>query len=108
MSKHVGPIIFADPTARSQLLDEGQAVTFRQTQRTTGETHARWERLGKAQADVRVEEIAVVEPTKESLRPYREASGFETVEKWIDAIGELNGGVPQQGHLYRATLLGIR
>lgn len=103
-SNRVGPIIFADETARTQLLDEGEVITFRASQRTTGDTHARWERTGSKQCDVHVTEVGQVNPTPEALRPYRPLSGFETVEAWRDAIADLNGDVPDGGYLYRATL----
>ena len=100
-----GPIIFADPTARSQLLDHGEVVTFRRSERTTGDTWWRETRTGPKQGDVHVEHVAELAPTKDALEEYRTKSGFETVEDWIDAIDELNGSIPESGHLYRATLL---
>ena len=103
-----GPIIFADETARSQLLDHGEVVTFRRNQRTTGDTSARRGRTEKAFADVRVEEIGEIPTSREALAAHRELSGFDSVDDWIDAIDELNGGRPARGHLYRAELLGHR
>ncbi|WP_248910550.1 hypothetical protein [Halocatena marina] len=100
----VGPIIFADTTARRQLLQEGEVVTLRKTTRTTGETWWRESRLGPKQGDVLVTEIGTVDPKQEeSLAEYRELSGFESVRKWQAAIQKLNGSLPDTGHLYRVV-----
>lgn len=105
MSSHVGPIVFSDETARSQLVDEGVAVTFRASERTTGSTWWRESRTGEKRGDVEVERIEAVDPSDdEALTPYRELSGFDTVEAWREAIRELNGGDVESGVLYRATL----
>ncbi|WP_281255585.1 hypothetical protein [Natrinema ejinorense] len=37
-SNRVGPIVFADATARRQLLAHGEVVTFRASKRTIGDT----------------------------------------------------------------------
>ncbi len=98
-----GPISFSDVTAREQLLDHGEAVTFRREQRTTGNT---WWNVGRGQhrrGYCHVEEIGEVTPTEEDLKPYREQSGFESVDDWKGAIGELNGGEPERGYLYRVV-----
>ncbi|EMA09981.1 hypothetical protein [Haloarcula marismortui] len=98
----VGPIIFSDDTARSQLREHGEVVTFRKSARTTGETWWRKSRLGTKEGDVTVEEIGVVDPTEVSaLAPYQPLSGFASVEAWQQAIAALNGSLPKQGRLYR-------
>lgn len=101
---HVGPIIFSDDTARSQLRDHGDVVTFRKNERTTGETWWRVSRTGKKKGDVRVELLARVDPSEDSaLEPYVDSSGFADVDAWRDAIRSLNGELPDSGLLYRAT-----
>jgi hypothetical protein len=101
----VGPIIFADMTARTQLLTENEVVTFRKTSRTTGDTWWRESRLGPKQGDVIVTEIGEVNPRNEpELSEYRELSGFESVEAWQRAIQSLNGSLPPKGYLYRVTI----
>lgn len=101
----VGPIIFSDGTAREQLLSDGEVVTFRKSSRTTGDTWWRESRLGPKQGDVMVEEIGEANPWRtEELAPYRELSGFESVEDWQQAIRNLNGSLPRNGFLYRVTL----
>jgi hypothetical protein len=98
----IGPIIFADRTARRQLRDYGTVVTFRKTSRTTGETWWRESRLGPKCGDVTVEEIGKVDPHIVSeLEPYRELSGFSSVSAWQKAIIELNGGLPDTGYIYK-------
>jgi len=100
-SEIVGPIIFADETARKQLREHGEVVSFRKTTRTTGETWWRESRLGTKEGNVTVEEIDAVDPTKLSdLEPYQELSGFESVHAWQQAIITLNGGLPNHGRLY--------
>jgi len=98
----VGPIIFSDQTARTQLLREGEVVTFRKSSRTTGDTWWRESRLGPKQGDVVVEEIGKIDPRDRlTLDEYRDLSGFQTVDEWQRAIRELNGVLPSEGYLYR-------
>lgn len=104
-TSHTGPIIFADETARRQLVEEGEVVTFRTSERTTGETWWRESRTGEKQGDVTVELLAGavrVAPHSSHLIEYRYLSGFETVDEWVDAIEELNDDV-ERGRLYRVT-----
>lgn len=102
----VGPIIFTNPTARRQLINEGQVVTFRSNLRTTGDTWWRESRLGPKEGNVKVTKIRDVDPTDtESLAKYSELSGFESVKQWQKAIRSINGTTPQSGHLYKVTLL---
>lgn len=97
----VGPIIFADETARRQLRETGEVVTFRKDKRTTGATWWRRSRLGQKEGDVRVSEIEVIDPRDRSaLEPYQSLSGFPSVEDWQRAIEELNGSLPCEGVLY--------
>jgi hypothetical protein len=98
----VGPIIFADTTARRQLIHEGEVVTFRKNSRTTGDTWWRESRVGPKQGDVTVTEIMAVDPSKKSaLAEYQNLSGFESVDAWQKAIADLNGSLPAEGILYR-------
>ena len=102
---HVGPIVFSDETARAQLVDEGEVVTFRASPRTTGSTWWRETRTGPKRGDVVVEEIASgVDPSDDDLEPYRELSGFESVEAWVRAIHELNDFPIGRGVLYRVEV----
>lgn len=98
----VGPIIFADEIARSQLREHGRVVTFRKSSRTTGETWWRKSRFGTKEGDVTVAEIGVVDPAEASeLESYQTLSGFASVPEWQQAIATLNGGLPDRGRLYR-------
>ena len=98
----VGPIIFSDETARSQLRDHGEVVTFRKSARTTGKTWWRETRLGTKEGNVTVEEVGVVNPAEASeLEPYQSLSGFESIHEWQQAIVSLNGSLPKRGRLYR-------
>lgn len=104
-SQHVGPIIFNDETARSQLEEHGEVVTYREGERTTGETWWRKSRTGEKMGDVVVEEIGPCNPARPiELFDYRRLSGFESAGKWQDAIIELHDGdLPHSGFLYRVT-----
>ena len=96
-----GPILFSDETARAQLVNHGEAVTFRASQRTTGDTWWRETRTGTKEGDVHVEEIGPADPSDpDDLRDHRPVSGFESVEDWRAAIRELNGEL-SSGYLYR-------
>ncbi|MFC6720927.1 hypothetical protein ACFQGT_00065 [Natrialbaceae archaeon GCM10025810] len=105
-SQHVGPIIFADETARGQLESEGEVVTFRASKRTTGETWWRTSRTGPKEGDVLVEEIGPADPARPCSRMerYADLSGFDSLADWQAAIEELNGGLGN-GYLYRASVL---
>lgn len=102
----VGPIVFSNETARSQLVEDGSVVTFRTGKRTTGRTHWRTSRTGTKRGDVVVGEIGAIDPTGDALRAYVGLSGFETVEAWRSAIRDLHGDVPESGYLYLAVAVG--
>jgi len=98
---HVGPIIFADETARNQLLDEGDVVTYRTSRRTTGKTWWRQSRTGPKCGDVVVEEIGTCDPQNlDELEPFGPLSGFPSARDWQFAISVLNDGL-ETGYLYR-------
>ena len=99
----VGPIVFSNRTARRQLLLECEVVTFRPSERTTGETWWRKSRTGEKMGDVVVEEIGKCNPARPvELYDHRRQSGFDSASKWQDAIIELHGGdLPHSGYLYR-------
>jgi len=101
---HVGPIIFANETARTQLVEHGEVITFRKNERTTGKTWWRESRTGMKCGDVLVEKIRVVNPSNPSdLSAAVDLSGFPSVQEWQSAIKLLNGGeMPEIGILYRA------
>lgn len=104
-SNLVGPIIFANETARTQLKTEGEVVTFRKSSRTTGDTWWRESRFGGKQGDVTVEEIGEANPLiDQDLARYRDLSGFESIDDWRSAISSLNGDIPNSGYLYRVTI----
>lgn len=101
MGSQVGPIIFGNPTARKQLLDNGEVYTFRTSDRTTGDTWARASRTGEKLVDVTVEQVASIDdPSPDSLREeWAIRSGFGTPEQWWDAIKDVHGP-PETGYVY--------
>ena len=104
-SSGTGPIIFSDHTARRQLISEREVVTFRKSKRTTGDTWWRETRLGPKEGDVHVTEIGEIDPSNTAvLVKYQELSGFESVSAWQQAIRNLNGSLPDSGHLYHVTM----
>jgi len=79
----VGPVIFSDAIAREQLTKEGEVVTFRTSERTTGSTWWRESRTGPKQGDCHIEKIGSVDAADDSdLAPYRDRSGFDSVAEW--------------------------
>jgi hypothetical protein len=103
-----GPIIFADDIARSQLVETGEAVTFRARDRTTGETWWRESRTGPKRGDCtvrKIEEVVFAE-TRDPLFEHVERSGFASVDNWMAAIATLDDGVPDAGWLFEVTLGG--
>lgn len=101
-SEHVGPITFANETARKQLVEHGEVVTFRRDTRTTGKTWWRKSRTGPKCGDVEVEWLKDVCPhgTGLSLEPFLDRSGFNSVHHWQQAIRAENGEMPAEGELY--------
>jgi hypothetical protein len=98
-----GPITFSNATAREQLLEHGVVTTFREHERTTGETWLRFERLGEKQGDVTVNLLAETPVDERVLKHYAPKSGFESVDAWVDAIRGLAGDV-DRGFVYEVTL----
>jgi hypothetical protein len=102
---HVGPIVFSNKTARRQLQQFGEVVTFRPSERTTGETWWRKSRTGPKMGDCTVEKLRAVDPRNpHELTPSQHLSGFDSVSDWIDAIEALHGEIPDIGVLYRVTI----
>lgn len=100
---HVGPIVFSDPDARRRLEQSGEVVTFRTSQRTTGETWWRKSRTGEKMGDCRVELIGPVDSSDRSaIRDYHRDAGFRSAREWEEAIEEFHGELPE-GYLYRVT-----
>ena len=100
---HVGPVIMADETAREQLLNEGEVVSFRQHDRTTGETWWRQSRTGPKCGEVLVEQLGECDPSELSeLEPYGAKSGFNSARAWQTAIATINGDL-SDGYLYRIS-----
>lgn len=101
----VGPITFSKTIPREQLQSEGEVVTFRASDRTTGQTWWRKTRNGKKAGNCTVECIGECNPRNEDeLAEHRPRSGFDTVADWQAAIKDLHGsGLPESGYLYRVT-----
>jgi hypothetical protein len=100
-----GPVIFSNEKARRQLVSKGAVVTFRTTDRTTGETHVRYSRTGSKEFDCQIMKLAdLAEPRlTEELERYHEEAGFESATAWKKAIREMHGEVPDEGYLYKVT-----
>ncbi|EMA72623.1 hypothetical protein [Halorubrum distributum] len=109
MGSQVGPIIFGNPTARKQLLDNGEVYTFRTSDRTTGDTWARASRTGEKLVDVTVEQVASIDdPSPDSLRDeWAFRSGFGTPEQWWDAIKDVHGP-PETGYVYHVEMRNVK
>lgn len=99
-SSHVGPIVFSNITARTQLLEHDFVVTFRSSERTTGSTWWRKSRTGKKQGDVIVEQLANIALRHRLLRPTVKFSGFDSTAEWLSAIRSFHGDSISEGVLY--------
>ncbi len=101
-----GPVIFSDETARAQLQEHGEVVTFRTSYRTTGTTWWRKSRTGVKQGNCRItllkSDVAMSETN--IFDAFVEYSGFDSVSEWQTRIQELNDDV-ESGHLYYVTPL---
>lgn len=101
-----GPIVFSHPTPRKQLITQGMVVTFRKSERTTGETWWRKKRTGPKEGDVIVRHLRECDPRDSGvLGRCVQFSGFASVEDWREAIYDINDGLPERGHLYEATVI---
>jgi len=105
-SVHTGPIIFSNETAREQFTENGEVLTARTSDRTTGETWWRKSRTGPKEGDCTVQqEIAIPAPRVSDLRDLEwRKSGFMNPAAWFKAIVGLNGGEkPTAIWVYRVT-----
>lgn len=102
MTNHVGPVIMGHPLARTCLESAGAVFSFRTSDRTTGETHYRYERTGTKQGDVTISQISEETlPTHEALDPYVMLSGFSDTDEWREAIADVHGDTETEGYIYR-------
>lgn len=70
-SNRTGPIIFNHPVARRQLVERNVVVTFRESERTVGETWWRETRTGEKKGDCRVLFRGEADPSNdEHLKPF--------------------------------------
>jgi len=105
MSERTGPVIMGHPVAREQLETHGAVLSFRTSDRTTGETHYRYERTGGKQGDVTIEkESEHLSASDPELVAYYPMSGFDTLEAWRDAIEEVHGDREASGYVYRIEI----
>jgi len=102
----VGPVIMGHPVARAALESIGVVMSFRTSDRTTGETHYRYERTGTKQGDVVISQISdETPPTFDALVPYRHLSGFSSVDEWREAIEDVHGTLDTTGYIYRIEMM---
>lgn len=101
-----GPVIFSDETARAQLQEHAEVVTFRTSYRTTGTTWWRKSRTGVKQGNCRITLLHsdVEMSDDDTFRAFVDLSGFDSVSAWQSRIEELNDGA-DTGHLYYVTTL---
>lgn len=97
-------MIFQSEKARDFLLANGIVYTFRVHRRKhTGKDWMTDKRGGRKIADIFIEEIGELRPTR--LVQYVKHSGFHSYAEWITEIVKLNKGVrPNRGWLYKVTL----
>ena len=78
-------IIFQNYKARKQLVHNGEVFTFRTKPHKLGKDWITDMRCGKKICDVEVVQCFKINNSDE-LKPFVNASGFETLTQWIDAI----------------------
>lgn len=106
VSNRVGPVIMGHPIARAYLESTGVVLSFRTSDRTTGETHYRYKRTGVKQGDVRItKETNEITPVQYELKPHRPLSGFSTVDDWRAAIEDVHGSLTETGYVYRIEMI---
>lgn len=100
-----GPVIMGHPVARAQLEELGTVLSFRTSDRTTGETHYRYERTGGKQGDCTIEKEYdhQVHPTDVEITAAYPMSGFDSPADWRAAIKDVHGGL-DDGYIYRIEL----
>jgi len=97
----------AHPVARAYLESTGRVYSFRTSDRTTGETHYRYERTGTKQGDVEItQKTDSISPTRNNLRDFAPLSGFSTVREWQEAISDVHGSLDESGYVYLIQLTG--
>lgn len=99
---NVGPIIFANEKARQKLIETDYVITFRATERTTGQTWWRASRTGEKRGDCKVTEYGHVEPSDAIIDEFASAAGFSDGDSWRAAIREHHGD-PDSGILYEVV-----
>jgi len=105
MSNRTGPVIMGHPIARACLESGGVVHSFRTSDRTTGDTHYRYERTGCKQGDVQItQETDEILPTGENLREFVATSGFATTDEWRKAIADVHGDTETPGYVYRIVM----
>jgi len=88
------------------LTTHGEVITFRTSERTTGNTWWRESRTGPKKGDCYITRLVPVDASDAAeLEPFWNLSGFESVTDWQQAIKELNGELTD-GHLYRVERMG--
>jgi len=105
-NNRVGPVIMGHPIARACLESAGRVYSFRTSDRTTGDTHYRYERTGCKQGDVRIQQVTEETlPTHEALEPFQVLSGFNSVGEWREAIRDVHGGTDTKGYVYQIDMV---
>jgi hypothetical protein len=103
-----GPVIFSRAKPRAQLREEGRVVTFRTSNRTTGDTWWRTARTAPKEGDCHIRHLKVVgRNALGMLAPHVDASGFDSLADWSIAIRQLHplpaGENLPPGFLYEVT-----
>lgn len=101
-------ISFVDDVAFGFLEDCGYVATFRANRRKRPNLTT-WANRGRGESkefDVRVTELAEVDPQSAQIADFAMMSGFGDPESWREAIRRLNGDLPSSGWVYVVTTIG--
>jgi hypothetical protein len=93
-------MLFMDEHARSRLLLRGEVVTFRRYRHKEGFDWATDRRRGRKLCNINVKFLCEVCGV-ESLKPYVEECGFQSLWEWVAAIRRFVGEGEVRGYLYR-------
>lgn len=107
-------MIFQNPKARNQLLENGIVYTFRTKPHSLGKDWATDKRGGKKIADINIERMEMISGgyliRDNTLRPlllkYLKESGFDTISEWINVIKILNKKKnPEYAFVFKVTII---
>jgi len=98
-------MLFMNARVRNLLLSKGYVYTFRVKRHKTGKDWATEKRTGKKLCNIRIQDERPILDASQ-LQQFVSASGFKTLEEWVQAIRERNPKLRDiQGWIYLVSKL---